>query len=194
MTGFVSFVGSGPGDPELLTLKAVDRLKRADAVLFDDLSSGPILEHARQGADLVGEGVGAVMDQRFQSVFQVLGRGVVEEADVVKPTLLVFRLAEIETEAACRRLFDPGLDGMAEVRQDFQGHLLVVVESCGFQDIAGAVVSSPAFWKGGRLGATLVLKLGEVLLFFDAGDLLAQSRHEAGSVFEQGCGREAASQ
>ena len=60
MTGFVSFVGSGPGDPELLTLKAVDRLKRADAVLFDDLSSGPILEHARQGADLVGVGRGGV--------------------------------------------------------------------------------------------------------------------------------------
>lgn len=56
MTGFVSFVGSGPGDPELLTLKAVDRLKRADAVLFDDLSSGPILGHARSGADLVGVG------------------------------------------------------------------------------------------------------------------------------------------
>lgn len=56
MSGFVSFVGSGPGDPELLTLKAVDRLKRADAVLFDDLSSGPILTHARQGADLVGVG------------------------------------------------------------------------------------------------------------------------------------------
>lgn len=56
MTGFVSFVGSGPGDPELLTLKAVDRLKRADAVLFDDLSSGPILSHVRQGADLVGVG------------------------------------------------------------------------------------------------------------------------------------------
>lgn len=56
MTGFVSFVGSGPGDPELLTLKAVDRLKRADAVLFDDLSAGPILTHARGGADLVGVG------------------------------------------------------------------------------------------------------------------------------------------
>lgn len=56
MTGFVSFVGSGPGDPELLTLKAVDRLKRADAVLFDDLSAGPILTHARAGADLVGVG------------------------------------------------------------------------------------------------------------------------------------------
>ncbi|MEL6887618.1 MAG: uroporphyrinogen-III C-methyltransferase [Pseudomonadota bacterium] len=56
MTGFVSFVGSGPGDPELLTLKAVNRLGQADAVLFDDLSAGPILTHARAGADLVGVG------------------------------------------------------------------------------------------------------------------------------------------
>lgn len=56
MSGFVSFVSSGPGDPELLTLKAVARLQAADAVLFDDLSSGPILKHARQGADLVGVG------------------------------------------------------------------------------------------------------------------------------------------
>jgi len=56
MSGVVSFVSSGPGDPELLTLKAVDRLTRADAVLFDDLSSGPILTHARAGADLVGVG------------------------------------------------------------------------------------------------------------------------------------------
>jgi uroporphyrin-III C-methyltransferase len=54
--GFVSFVSSGPGDPELLTLKAVARLAAADAVLFDDLSAGPILSHARAGADLVGVG------------------------------------------------------------------------------------------------------------------------------------------
>lgn len=55
MTGFVSFVGSGPGDPELLTLKAVARLQAADAVLFDDLSSA-VLGHARHGADLVAVG------------------------------------------------------------------------------------------------------------------------------------------
>jgi len=55
MTGFVSFVGSGPGDPELLTLKAVARLQSADAVLFDDLSSA-VLGHARAGADLVAVG------------------------------------------------------------------------------------------------------------------------------------------
>jgi uroporphyrin-III C-methyltransferase len=56
MSGFVSFVSSGPGDPELLTLKAVARLQSADAVLFDDLSAGPILTHARKGADLIGVG------------------------------------------------------------------------------------------------------------------------------------------
>ncbi|MBA4048491.1 MAG: uroporphyrinogen-III C-methyltransferase [Hyphomicrobium sp.] len=56
MSGFVSFVSSGPGDPELLTLKAVARLQAADAVLFDDLSSGPILAHARPTADLVSVG------------------------------------------------------------------------------------------------------------------------------------------
>jgi len=56
MTGFVSFVGSGPGDPELLTLKAVARIGAADAVLFDDLSSGAMLGYARPGADIVAVG------------------------------------------------------------------------------------------------------------------------------------------
>lgn len=56
MSGFVSFVGSGPGDPELPTLKAVARLQAADVVLFDDLSSGPLLGHIRPGAELVAVG------------------------------------------------------------------------------------------------------------------------------------------
>ena len=56
MTGFVSFVSSGPGNPELLTLRAIKRIEGADAVLFDDLSAGPILAFARAGADLVGVG------------------------------------------------------------------------------------------------------------------------------------------
>ena len=56
MSGFVSFVSSGPGDPELLTLKALDRLQTAEAILYDDLSSGPILERANPAADLIGVG------------------------------------------------------------------------------------------------------------------------------------------
>ena len=56
MTGFVSFVGAGPGDPELLTLKALARLETADVVLFDDLAAGPILVRVRAGATLVDVG------------------------------------------------------------------------------------------------------------------------------------------
>jgi uroporphyrin-III C-methyltransferase len=56
MTGFVSFVGAGPGDPELMTLKGLDRMRRADVILFDDLSAGPILEHAHKDADLIAVG------------------------------------------------------------------------------------------------------------------------------------------
>ena len=54
--GFVSFVSSGPGDPELLTIKAARRLAEADVILFDDLASGPLLTHAAPSAELVAVG------------------------------------------------------------------------------------------------------------------------------------------
>jgi uroporphyrin-III C-methyltransferase len=56
MSGFVSFVSAGPGDPELLTLKAAARLREADVVLYDDLAAGAILDNAREGAKLVSVG------------------------------------------------------------------------------------------------------------------------------------------
>jgi uroporphyrin-III C-methyltransferase len=56
VSGFVSFVSAGPGDPELLTLKAARRLRDADVVLYDDLASGAILDHAREGASLISVG------------------------------------------------------------------------------------------------------------------------------------------
>ena len=54
--GFVSFVSSGPGDPELLTVKAMKRLQAAEVVLYDDLSSGPILDLAARNAELIPVG------------------------------------------------------------------------------------------------------------------------------------------
>lgn len=49
-TGSVVLVGAGPGDPELLTLKAVRALQSADVILFDALVSDEVLEFARQEA------------------------------------------------------------------------------------------------------------------------------------------------
>lgn len=54
--GLVSFVSSGPGDPELLTVRGVKRLQTAEVVLYDDLSSGPILDLASSGAELISVG------------------------------------------------------------------------------------------------------------------------------------------
>ena len=56
MSGFVTFVSAGPGDPELLTLKAAARLGAADVVLYDDLAAGAVLDHVRKGANLVSVG------------------------------------------------------------------------------------------------------------------------------------------
>ncbi|MBV9262005.1 MAG: uroporphyrinogen-III C-methyltransferase, partial [Pseudolabrys sp.] len=55
--GSVTLVGAGPGDPELLTLRAVRALQSADVILFDDLVSREVLDFARREAKkiLVGK-------------------------------------------------------------------------------------------------------------------------------------------
>ncbi len=55
--GRVTLVGAGPGDPELLTVKAIRALQSADIILYDDLVSPGVLELARREAKrmLVGK-------------------------------------------------------------------------------------------------------------------------------------------
>jgi uroporphyrin-III C-methyltransferase/precorrin-2 dehydrogenase/sirohydrochlorin ferrochelatase len=54
--GSVYLVGAGPGDPELLTLKAVRLIESADVILHDDLVPQAILDLAKSGAEAVNVG------------------------------------------------------------------------------------------------------------------------------------------
>ena len=56
MPGRVLLVGAGPGDPELLTLKAARAIRAADWLLVDDLVDDGVLAHARPGARVVRVG------------------------------------------------------------------------------------------------------------------------------------------
>ena len=56
MTGFVSLVGGGPGDPGLLTLAGRDRLERCNVVVYDRLIDPALLDYAPKSAERIFAG------------------------------------------------------------------------------------------------------------------------------------------
>lgn len=70
--GHVAFVGAGPGDPELLTLKARKALDEADVVIYDRLISKEILELARREATMIDVGKEAFGPSTPQEVINEL--------------------------------------------------------------------------------------------------------------------------
>ncbi|NLF39250.1 uroporphyrinogen-III C-methyltransferase [bacterium] len=51
--GLVHIIGAGPGDPELITLKGLARLRESDVVFHDETVHPDVLAHARPGAEIV---------------------------------------------------------------------------------------------------------------------------------------------
>ena len=120
-TGSVALVGAGPGDPELLTLKARRLLHEADVVIHDKLVSPEILELARREAQIIAvgkEGFGPSTPQAeindLMVVHAQLGRQVVrlksgdagifgrleEEADALDAAGVPFRVVPGITAAS----------------------------------------------------------------------------------------------
>ena len=72
MSGIVHLVGAGPGDPGLLTVRAVELIAAADVILHDRLIPREALAHARPDAELVyvgKEGAGAQVPQEDTHAF-----------------------------------------------------------------------------------------------------------------------------
>ena len=66
IAGTVYLVGAGPGDPELITVRGLKLLRRADVVIHDTLISGELVDEVRAGAEVIDAG----KRPRGQSYFQ----------------------------------------------------------------------------------------------------------------------------
>jgi len=70
--GFVSLVGAGPGDPELITVKGLRRLQNADVVIYDALVNEALLRECRADAALIYVGKRAGQHYRSQDEINAL--------------------------------------------------------------------------------------------------------------------------
>jgi uroporphyrinogen III methyltransferase / synthase len=72
MSGIVYIVGGGPGDPGLITVKGLARLRAADVVLYDRLVARELLNEARPDAELIDVGKEPKRERRSQDEINAL--------------------------------------------------------------------------------------------------------------------------
>lgn len=101
--GKVYLVGAGPGDPELLTLKAVRVLGIADVILVDDLVDRAVLSHARPGARVIHAGL------RGGGMAGDMPAAIVQSGTTPQQNSVVGTLANLEAAASAANLGSPAI-------------------------------------------------------------------------------------
>ncbi|MFT6332052.1 MAG: uroporphyrin-III C-methyltransferase/precorrin-2 dehydrogenase/sirohydrochlorin ferrochelatase [Lentimonas sp.] len=79
----VYFIGAGPGDPELITLKAIKLLSKADVVLYDRLVAPDILQYVRKDAIKINVGKVKAFHRYEQNEIGNLIRKYAKEGNIV---------------------------------------------------------------------------------------------------------------
>ena len=172
----VHLVGAGPGDPELLTLKAVRAIRQATLLLVDDLVGAGVLRYARRSARIVQVGkrggcastpqafierLMVIEARRGERVVRlkggdpfVFGRGGEEQAALAA--------AGIEIEVV--NGITAGLAAAASVGVPLthrdHAHGVVFVTGHARHDAAGAAVDWPSLAAVAAGGLTLVIYMG----------------------------------
>lgn len=84
--GTVYLVGSGPGDPGLITVKGLGLLRCADVVLYDRLIPKALLSETRQGAELIDVGKASHRPHRLtqEAINELIVRKATEGRQVVR--------------------------------------------------------------------------------------------------------------
>lgn len=146
--GEVYLIGAGPGDPELLTLRALQLLQQADVVLYDRLVSEAVLERARRDAERIFVGKVPGAHQGTQQRIHAL------MLEYARRGLRVARL----------KGGDPSVFGRAgEELEILRGAGIPVVIVAGVTAAFGAAASAavPLTQRGRAQSVTLVTAMGE---------------------------------
>ncbi len=165
----VSIVGAGPGDPELLTLRALRRIEAAEVILYDRLVSAEILAFANPNAEFIycGKDEGhqqAVQNEIFQLLINraqrglnvvrlkggdpfIFGRGA-EEAEVLAQTGIASEVVPGVTSA----LSAPTLAGIPVTYRGQARSVAIVTGRCQGGELED--------WRKVALVDTLVILMG----------------------------------
>ena len=177
-TGRITLVGAGPGDPELLTLKAVRAIRAATVLLVDDLVNDAVLRYARKSTRIVHVGKRGGCASTPQAFIEklmaaealkgervvrlkggdpfVFGRGG-EEADHLRAQGLQVDVVNGITSALAAAT---ALGVPLTHREHAHGVIFVTGHARGHTGDEGATLHWPTLAKAAAQGLTLVIYMG----------------------------------